>query len=264
MELSDIGLFDDADIDLIEAGICLALADRPRADASALRRLVAGWTMRLQADQQPVSGQGRARRLAALIAGEGGITGAVRDYDNPLNADLLAVVERERGLPVALSVLYVALARRVGWRAAALGLPGHVIVEVRGSGEPATIDPFDHGHGVDRARLEEIARAGGAESLPARLAELSNRQLLVRMLANQATRAQAANDRMRALVLHIRMTEIAPRFSGLWWERARLEQMLGRNAAARASLTAMLETTRDPDMTGRIQTALASLARSDS
>ncbi len=264
MELSDLGLFDDADIDLIDAGICLALADRPNADPTPLRQMVAGWTMRLQADQQPVSGQGRARRLAALVAGESGITGAVRDYDNPLNADLMAVAERERGLPVALSILYVALARRVGWRAAALGLPGHVVVEVRGSGEPAIIDPFDHGHGIDRARIEEIARAGGADSLPSRLAELSNRQLLVRMLANQATRAQAAGDKLRALVLHVRMTDIAPRFSGLWWERARLEQLLGRNAAARASLTAMLETTRDPDMTSRIRTALASVARSES
>jgi regulator of sirC expression with transglutaminase-like and TPR domain len=264
MDIAEIGLLDDADIDLIEAGIALSLADRPRADAQPLRRMVARWTMRLQADAQPVSGQGRARRLSALIAGDSGLTGATRDYDDPLNADLVAVADRERGLPVALAILYVALARRVGWRAAALGLPGHVVVEVRGSGEPAIIDPFDHGEGIGRARLEEIARAGGAESLPPRLSEMSNRQLLVRLLANQATRARGAGDQRRALDLNIRMTEIAPRFSGLWWERARLEQALGLNAAARASLTAMLETTRDPDMTRRIHTALASLARSDS
>jgi hypothetical protein len=32
MELSEIGLLDDGDIDLVEAGIALALVDRPKAD----------------------------------------------------------------------------------------------------------------------------------------------------------------------------------------------------------------------------------------
>jgi hypothetical protein len=57
---------------------------------------------------------------------------------------------------------------------------------------------------------------------------------------------------------------IAPRLTSLWWERARLEQLLGNNMAARGSLTAMLETTHDTAMARRIQAALAALARSDS
>jgi hypothetical protein len=60
------------------------------------------------------------------------------------------------------------------------------------------------------------------------------------------------------------MTAIAPRLSSLWWERARLEQLLGHNNAARASLTAMLETTHDATISKRIQIALAALARSES
>ena len=60
------------------------------------------------------------------------------------------------------------------------------------------------------------------------------------------------------------MTVLAPRLASLWWERARLEQLLGRNRAARASLAAMLETTHDAALTRRIHAALAALARSDS
>ncbi len=264
MELSELGLLDDGDIDLVEAGIALARADRPEADPGRLRRLVSGWAIALQRDTPPVSGSGRARRLSGLIAGEAGLTGASDDYDNPLNTDLIAVIERGRGLPVALSLLYVALARRVGWRANALNLPGHVIVEVRGGVDTALIDPFDHGMGISRDRAVEIARHGGGEPVQARFEPMSNRQLLVRMVTNQASRARSRGDTPRALRLYERMTVIAPRLSSLWWERARLEQMLGANNAARASLTAMLETTHDAAMARRIQTALAAVARSES
>ncbi|MBC7521852.1 MAG: transglutaminase family protein [Sandarakinorhabdus sp.] len=264
MELSELGLLDDGDIDLVEAGIAVARADRPQADAARLRRLVSGWSIALQRDTAPVSGAGRARRLSGLIASEAGLTGATEDYDNPLNADLIAIVERGRGLPVALSILYVALARRVGWRADALNLPGHVIVEIRGGVESALIDPFDHGMGISRVRALEIARHGGGSDVPTRFEPMSNRQMLVRLITNQASRARSAGDTKRALKLYQRMTLIAPRLTSLWWERARLEQLLGQNVAARASLTAMLETTHEANLARRIQAALAALARSDS
>ena len=264
MELNELGLLDDGDIDLVEASIALARADRPEADPARLRRLVSGWAIALQRDTPPGSGSGRARRLSGLIAGEAGLTGASEDYDNPLNADLIAIVERRRGLPVALSILYVALARRVGWRADALNLPGHVVVEVKGGVDSALIDPFDHGVGITRERAIEIARHGGGEPVPTQFDAMSNRQLLVRLITNQASRARSSGDARRALKLYERMTMIAPRLSSLWWERARLEQLLGNNMAARGSLTAMLETTHDTAMARRIQAALAALARSDS
>lgn len=264
MELNELGLLDDGDIDLIEAGITLARAERPAADPARLRRLVSGWAIALQRDTPPVSGSGRARRLSGLIASEAGLTGATEDYDNPLNADLIAIIERGRGLPVGLSILYVALARRVGWRAEALNLPGHVIVEVKGGVDSALIDPFDHGQGISRERAVEIARHGGSEAPTARFEPMSNRQLLVRLITNQASRARSSGDSKRALRLYERMTTVAPRLSSLWWERARLEQLLGHNNAARGSLTAMLETTHDTGLGRRIQAALAALARSDS
>ena len=263
MELGAIGLLDDADIDLVEAGIALSLADRPKADSQKLRRLLSGWAITLQRDLAPATGKGRALRLAGLIAGDAGLTGDMGDYDNPLNADLIAVAERGRGLPIALSLLYVALARRVGWRADALALPGHVLLEVHGGGEPALLDPFEHGTTVSLARAADIARHGGGLPIGGRFPVMSNRDMLVRLVSNQASRAAMSGDVSRALVLHERLTALAPRVSALWWERARLDQRIGRLAAARASLTAMLETTHDPALGQRIRTTLAALARSD-
>jgi regulator of sirC expression with transglutaminase-like and TPR domain len=263
MDLATIGLMEDGDIDLVEAGIAISLADRPRADGMKLRRMVQNWAIALQRDLAPATGTGRALRLAALISGESGLTGDTNDYDNPLNADLVAVAERGVGLPVALSILYVALARRVGWRADVLGLPGHVLVEVHGGGDAALIDPFDHGTTISPQRAADIARAAGGVVVAGRFPVLGNRQMLVRLLSNQASRARLAGQTARALTLYERMTTIAPRMSALWWERAQLEQRMGRMAAARTSLTAMLETTHDPALGQRIRATLATLARSD-
>lgn len=263
MDLNAVGLLDDADIDLVEAAIALALADRPSADAGRLRRLITGWAIALQRDAAPSSAAGRARRLASLISSEAGITGATEDYDDPQNCDLIAVVERQRGLPVALALLYVALARRVGWKANALNLPGHVIIEVHSGVDSALIDAFDHGNIISQERALEIARhAGGEPQLP--FSPMNNRHILIRLVTNQASRARASGNIRRALSLYERMTSVSPRMASLWWERARLEQLLGLNSAARASLTAMLETTHDQGLTRRIKAALAALARSDS
>ena len=263
MDVAALGLFDDADIDLVEAGIALSIVDRPRADPGRLRRLVSGWAIILQRDLAPATGKGRALRLAGLIAGDAGLTGDIADYDNPLNADLIAVAERGRGLPITLSILYVALSRRVGWRVDALALPGHVLLEVHGGCESALLDPFDHGSTVTPARAAEIARHGGGTAIAGRFPVMSNRQMLVRMVSNQASRALLGGDVNRALALYERLTLMAPRESALWWERARLEQRIGRLTAARASLTAMLETTHDPALGQRIRTTLAALARSE-
>jgi len=266
--LARIGLLDDGEIDLAEAALLLAGLDHPDVDLDGLRARLTGLVLRLQRDAAGLVEPGpRAAALAALLAAGEGMTGDAQDYDNPDNADFALLFERRRGLPVTLSILYVAVARRVGWVADPLGFPGHVLVRIGAEPTARFVDPFDNGRLLDAAGLQAVvARTLGAraEIESEHLVPLSNRATLVRLVANQATRARRGGDVARALALHQRMTAIAPGFSGLWWERARLEQLLGDIAAARASLGAMLETTRDRTVRARIRAALEALARSDS
>ncbi len=263
--LARIGLVDDAAIDLPEAALLLAAADHPDAALDTARARITGLALRLQREAAGIeSVAARARLLSELVAQAHEITGDAADYDNPANADFLALLDRKLGLPVTLAILYVGLARRVGWTADPIGLPGHVVVRV--GAEPVTqlIDAFDNGRVLGAHGLAAVlARViGGATTIDAEhLVPLSNRATLVRLVSNQATRARRAGDVARALVLHQRMTLIAPGFTALWWERARLEQLAGDNAAARASLGSMLETTRDPGIRQRVRAALNALAR---
>ena len=264
--LARLGLIDDAAIDLADAALDCAAADRPAEDMTPLKVRLTGLAVKLMADGSGLhTARAQALLIAELLAGREGLTGDTKDYEHPDNADLAKVMLRRRGLPVTLSLLYVALARRVGWRAEALNVPGHVLVAIGGEADRQLIDPFDHGRPIDAAALAElIARTIGGHASPAaeHLRPLSNRETLVRLLSNQAARARRGGDTARALLLTERMTAIAPRFTGLWWERARLEQLTGDIAAARSSLAAMLETTHEARVQTRIASALAALASS--
>jgi regulator of sirC expression with transglutaminase-like and TPR domain len=263
--LTAIGLADDDDILLDEAALQLAAADKPRADLAKPRAWLSSLVARIElmAGADPGASQ-KAESLVRVLAEEEGFTGDAQTYDAPENADFLACLKRRRGLPVTLAILYAGLARRLGWQASPIGLPGHVVVRVGGEADPILLDPFAGGRLLGAAGIEMlVARALGRNHRPEprHLKPLGNRDTLVRLLSNQALRARKGGHLERALVLARRLTLIAPASADLWWERARLEQLAGDKNAARASLSAMRETTRDPQVVARIRAAEDALTR---
>jgi regulator of sirC expression with transglutaminase-like and TPR domain len=80
-----------------------------------------------------------------LLGGRHGLAGDREEYDNPDTSQLDLVLERRRGLPIALSVVYVATARRAGIPLAGVGLPGHFVVAHFGASPPLVLDPFGGG-----------------------------------------------------------------------------------------------------------------------
>lgn len=256
-----IGCQADAEIRIDEAALHLAAADRTRADLGPALHWLAEMGERLAGGVSP--GISRAGALSSLLAGREGLDGDREDYEAARNADLLSVLARRRGLPVALAILYVGVARRAGWAARVLSLPGHVLVAVDGDETMALIDGFAGGRVLTPAEIAGLpsvmALGRGLRAGEATL--MRNRETLIRLLMNPAARARQAGDNGRALTLYRRMTLIAPAMPELWWERARLERVSGDTVAARRSLAAMREITRDPDMHDRIREAYAAMTR---
>ncbi len=264
--LADIGACDDAALDLIDAALVLAAMDAPDADLAAAHAHVDAMTADVAAlagaAQEP---RERADALAQVIFARYGYSGDRDTYDDPANANLLQVIARRRGLPVALAILYLGIAHRLGWEAAGLNIPAHFIIRLGDAENHVLQDPFDGGTllTVEQIPLKLAPLGLTRDQLrPSMFHPLPMRAVLVRLLNNLAARAEASKDMRRALELHERMTVMAPHFAGLWWERARLERHLGRLSAARGSLTNMLETTRDPELTRHVKQAIAALARS--
>lgn len=149
-----IGLLDDEDIELGSAALALSSLDHEGQDLEPyleqLRQISeaveAAFEQRVAADL--ASGEGQGAFLAEVIGKELGFVGDRESYDAPLNADMIRVLDRHRGLPVSLSILYVAIARRMGWRADALNTPSHVLVSIGPKDAQALIDPFNGGQPV--------------------------------------------------------------------------------------------------------------------
>jgi len=207
----------------------------------------------------------RALVLARVMAIEFGFSGDNEHYDDPDNADMIRVIDRRRGLPVSLSILYVAAARRAGWQVDALNTPGHVLTRIGPEIDSVLVDPFNGGRIVGAEQLTALLQGVlGPAAVPTveQLTPMPNRAVLVRLLMNQASRAELIGDTARALTVYERMTVIAPSHSHGWWERARLQLQGGDVAGARSSLSAMLEVTRDTTLRLHVCSALDALGRS--
>ncbi len=263
-DLHRLGLIDEDEIALDEAALSLASLDHPGTDLAAYHDVLAAIETRLDlVGGDAETPEDRAGALAAVLTGEFGFTGDVETYDDPANADLIRVLDRRRGLPVSLSILCVAMARRLGWSADVLDVPGHVLVMVGAEAAPVIVDPFAGGVRVDAEQLAALVeRFAGPGQAVTHVAAMPNRAVLVRLLQNQASRAEQAGKGRRALELYVRMTTMAPAFPHAWWERARLELVDHDIAAARASLGAMLEITRDPEIRRQVTDTLDALPAS--
>lgn len=263
-KVAALGLLEDEAIELDSAALQLAALDHPGVDLDPYLDLLGEITDALgEAGRLAHQPNEQAEALAGVLGERYGFTGDRASYDDPDNADLLRVLDRRRGLPVSLSLLYVAGARRLGWPAEVLNTPGHVLIRVGRETEPLLLDPFNDGAKVGPAALARLLSGvlgGRVEATSDHLAPMTNRGVLVRLLLNQAIRAERAGDAARALTLFERITAIAPDNAHGWWERARLQLVRRNLAGARSSLSAMLEITREPGIRAHVLAALDALS----
>jgi hypothetical protein len=136
--------------------------------------------------------------IAAFLCGECGFSGAQRDFDEPANSYLPALLERRVGLPIALTVLWMLVGRRLGIDCEAIALPGHVVGRWRGG----FVDLYQGGQVISRTDLDARARAVGETSAQPYLAPASDRALLRRMARNLVHAYVRRSDRLRATIAH--------------------------------------------------------------
>lgn len=184
---------DDDDFDLFRAAALLGRIEEPELDVAPLSEGVERLAARVL-DHIP-AGAAWPAPLGALVEvlfHEEGFVGDEEEYDAPHNSFLHRVVERRRGLPIALSVLTCEVARRAGIAAYGIGFPGHFLVGVQSSTEEepielVVIDPFHKGRPVGpkelERRLEEVARRP-VELMPEHLSAAAPTAILTRMLTN--------------------------------------------------------------------------------
>ena len=262
--LQSIGQLPDGEIDLADAALQLARIDAPQADWQAARRalsaLARGAVARaggLGADDLP----GRAAALAGLLE-ELDYAGDRDRYDDPANANLIHVLERRRGLPVALGILWLHAARAAGWGAHGVDFPGHFLLALTGRGEQMVLDVFAGGVALDAPDLRRLLkRAEGpqAELRPGMLRPMGARAVLLRLQNNIKVRRLAAHDLAGALACAEDMLRIAPEEAMLWRETALFNQRLDRVGAALDCFAEFLRLVPSGEAATRVRTAMEEL-----
>src|SRR3546814_19245031 len=71
----------------------------------------------------------------------------------------MRVIDRRKGLPVALGILYMHAARAQGWPAVGLNFPGHFLLRLERHGERAILDPFNEGRVHGATELLDLLKA---------------------------------------------------------------------------------------------------------
>ncbi len=99
---------------------------------------------------------GRARAVGFLEAVNErlGFRGDENHYYAPRNSCLNTVIDRRRGLPITLSLVCMALGRRLDLRVEGMGFPGHFMVRYRDGGGVWLLDPF-YGRVVDVSQASD-------------------------------------------------------------------------------------------------------------
>jgi regulator of sirC expression with transglutaminase-like and TPR domain len=112
------------------------------------------------------------------------------DYYNPLNSYLNIVIERKRGIPITLCILYMRVARSVNFKMYPVNFPGHFLIKYileDNSGE-IIVDPFNGGRIMDDYSLKAlIDQAYPQQNIPlthALVEKATAAQVVIRILNN--------------------------------------------------------------------------------
>ena len=252
--LRRIGGQRDADIDLAEAALLLAALDRPGLPLERYRDhvgLLQFDTARFGATASAArSLETRIETLRDVFVEQYGYQSDRLTYDDLQNANLMRVIDRRKGLPVALGILYIAAARHQGWSIAGLNFPGHFLLSLEAGGRRAIIDPFGTGETLESAALRKRLKAFAgpdAELRPAHYAAAGNRTILLRLQNNIKGRLLQNGRVQQALEVLATMSTIAPREASLWHEAGALHARLGNLRAAAQSLEHFLDLGAGPE-----------------
>jgi len=198
-------------VDLLRAGLLFSREIAyPALDVAAHERALDG--IADDARQALSAAAAPPVALAHYLFGEARFRGNSAAYGDPRNSYINEVLQRRLGIPISLSVVYIAVARRVGIAAYGVGLPGHFVVGAREGADEILLDPFHEGRRLTLADCERLVRetTGHEGALePSWLQPAPEHSILARMLNNlrmiYVQREQW--DKALAVIEHLRQVQ---------------------------------------------------------
>jgi regulator of sirC expression with transglutaminase-like and TPR domain len=203
-----------ADVDLTLVALELARDAQPGLDfrptlewLDARGRELAGAVARSRSDADAV------RLLIECLAERHGIYGDDACYERADSSFLNRVIETGRGLPITLSILYIAVAERVGIDLRGVSTPRHFLTRYESVDGTIFIDPFSRGRILSqRACVKWISEISGLAKADVRssLKPAPSRTIVMRMLNNLKALYVKQENWPAAWMVQHRLTALAP------------------------------------------------------
>jgi len=248
------------DFDLAEAALAFAALERPGVGTEPYLRHLA----RLCEDVSAYAGgtpdlplqEDALRQVLCRRYGYGAIDDGEDDGTDD-GSNLMHVIDRRSGRPVALGIIFLYAARSQGWHMDALDFAPRFLVRLEHGGHRIILDPSAGAQRVSPANLRAYIKAtmgNDAELTPEKYRAVSNREVVLR-LANRTKVCQLRAERLDdALATVEAMLLIAPDVAALWREAGLLHARLDNVRDAVAALEQYLS--RTPADTVRYRTSV--------
>ena len=237
------------EIRLDEAALRLARTEYPLLDLSVQLARLDALAARAECDpgQSP---QANISSLNRLLFEEENFAGNEEEYDDPRNSYLNDVLDRKKGIPITLSIVYQEVARRCGLPVVGVGFPGHFLAKYLAPTGDILLDPYHRGAIVSVQDCEEKLKAQfgeEAELRPSYLVATSTKQTLTRMLTNLKGAYFHRKDFAKVLVIIEMAVAVDPASRQEIHDRALIYFLLRRYSSAMVDLQAYLSSSPPDD-----------------
>jgi regulator of sirC expression with transglutaminase-like and TPR domain len=185
---SEIAALDESALSLDRAALTMALEEYPNLDVqSYLRRLdtlAARAEVLIGVDRSAVS---MIEGINEVLFVQEALRGNREDYYDPRNSYLNEVLDRKLGIPITLSVIYMEVAKRIGFPIQGIGFPGHFLIKHVSGERDIVMDAFELGRILtpnDCQELLDSIHKGAVDMNATLLQPMDKRMILTRMLYN--------------------------------------------------------------------------------
>lgn len=201
-------------LDLAEAALLLAKDAYPDIEVNGYLKRIQHYAraVRERLPRKPSAGD-FIFTLNTYLFDDEGFSGNAQDYYNPDNSYLNRVLDNKQGTPIALSIVYISIARCLGFPVYGVSIPGRFLVKYITEQGDVVLDPYAGGVALNPQDMEQLVEDDSAQQqVPSvySLEAVERRDILLEMLLNLKWIFLQQTDMEKALWVSERILLLAP------------------------------------------------------
>ncbi len=252
--------------DLLEASLLVARHAQPSLITDSYVTQVEHWARELSHRLDGLRDmRAKLKRVNDFLFRELGFSGNHEDYYDPRNSMINHVIERRKGIPITMAVLYITMAQRVGLNVVGASFPGHFLVKVTLDEGLIVLDPFNKGVSLGEEDLKTLLEYNNlktdTEMLSASLRTATLEETILRMLRNLKAVYLREKQQESALQTLNLMLSIDPELVEERRERGLLLREMGCNHTALLDLNSYMEKSKKEERIAEIRPMVVELLR---